>query len=290
MTFHSFKRWNVGDDAYHDDPALSPTSLRKKLDPSPPADSDLALRMGSAFHWLLFDQPAAKKLVAERSFGRKKAEQEAKAQWKVHVTREGLIALPADSLDAVHRMVESARRLRDVRRLLEHPDAQIEQAYRLRWGAHADCKRKVDIEIPGVVLVDAKSTGEPSLDAYMRSFVKYGYDLQAAYNHDTGTALHGADYSSGVFHIVCSKKPDCNGDHLTAVLEISPEFIARGRMLYRAALLMAEAERIGGRRPPYPFNAGPRRMRPPKPWEMDEAKALVAHAKKVHRSCMDNSQ
>lgn len=285
--FTDFVQMNVGDDAYHASSALGSTMLKRLLYPMEPR-SDIALREGTAFHWLLFERDRARRLlVKERKFGRSNDEKKAKARWHEHCRKEGLFPLPAESYDAVHKMAEGVLAIKMVRDLIESEHAVIETPYRFghqRWTA-LELKRKADLDVPGHACVDAKSTTEPNEEAYLKHAMKLGYDLQAAFYRDSGEALWMEHYRRGFWHVVACKKPDCNGEHQVGLIRIHEGWLERGRLLYQAAMLQADTQRITGRPPAYPFNSGPRICREPTKWETREAKALLAFATREWNEC-----
>ena len=285
MRFHDFTEFTGGDDAYFAHPALGSTALKGFVDPTPLPKTDLCLREGTAFHWLLFARDVAKsRLVAERTWSRKAIDQDSKAEWEAWARREGKFTLPKASFEAVHKMAEAALKIAEVRVLIEHRDARIEQAqiFRCEEFPGLELRRKPDVEVPGLAMGDAKSTTEPDIEAYERTVGDLAYDLQAALYHDSGLAYHQEPYALGAWHIVGCKKPDRNGEHQAAIFMLHADTIKRGRIVRVAALFLADVARMPGPPVPYRFNARPRTLRRPTRWEMSSAEALLEHAREMY--------
>ena len=287
LRYHDFAVMTGGDDDYFASTALGSTALKGQLDPSPlPAKED-DLRDGTAWHWLTFQRDThGARVIEERDFGSMNSSKnrDTRNEWLAGQRAEGFLPLPRASFRAVNKMAEAALAIPEARGVIEHPSARIEQAQTYRCGEFPalEFRRKPDVEIPGWVIVDGKSTKERTLAAYEKTIFKMLYDLQAALYHDSGVAYYREVYAMGFHHIVACKVPDRNGDHQAAVLQIHPDTIALGRKNVLAAITLADAARINGRPSPYLLNARPRITRPPQRWERQQADAMLRHARETH--------
>jgi hypothetical protein len=96
------------------------------------------------------------------------------------------------------------------------------------WDAIRRCR--VDYLTETGINVDLKSIVSVSPHAIQRHVIDYGYDLSAAWYEDVLRGV-GVDLTATAF-IFCEKTPP----YRVRVVDLSPEFIARGRRLARRAL------------------------------------------------------
>lgn len=285
LHYTDFAPFEGDDAAYFKLSALGSTGLKAYLDPKPPPQR---LDLGTAWHWLVFQRDTHKhRVVAIPHFGdlrssKVRAERDA---WIEDARGQGLLPLPQADFDAAHKMAESALAIAECRALVEHRDARLEQAqtYRCAEFPALELRRKPDVDVPGFAQADGKSTAEMTLDGYRRQVTKLMYPLQSALYRDSGVAYWRDTYPLGVHHIVACSRPDRNGDHQAAVLHVSDEILELGRSLLVAAMMLADAARMRGAPTPYLLNARARTLSAPTRSELQQAAALLKHAKETHQ-------
>ena len=86
------------------------------------------------------------------------------------------------------------------------------------------CKARADavIDAPIAAIIDYKTTDDASTEAFMRSAIKYGYDVQAAHYLRGAKAVYGKDFTW--LFIAQEKKPP----YAVNVLQASDAFLERG--------------------------------------------------------------
>jgi hypothetical protein len=285
LRFVDFREFDGDDDVYFASPALGSTGLKAYLDPKPPPQR---LDLGTAWHWLVFQRDThAARVIAIPYFGKLQSStvREERDAWVEKERAQGMLPLPQSDFEAAHKMAESALAIAECRALIEHRDARLEQAqtYRCEEFPEIELRRKPDVDVPGFAQADGKSTAEMTLDGYRRQVTKLMYPLQSALYHDSGVAHWRDTYPLGVHHIVACNKPDRNGDHQAAVLHVADEIIDLGRSLVVAALTLADAARLRGAPTPYLLNARARTLAAPTRSELQQAAALLKHAKETHQ-------
>lgn len=204
-----------------------------------PPPATRALEFGSAFHAMILEPEEFKRNYDRNPYG----------NWRTKVAREyrdalkeqGKIAI-ADNPDAsspweagdwfaLQQMKlnlddhETAPGLLNGRRELtivwEDPDFDILCKGRI------DCRNDV-----WNFLVDLKTTQDASKREFMRSVIKWGYDAQAAFYMDGWEDVTGGKAAKSFVIVATEKVPPFE----TACYAISPEFISRGRGIYKQAL------------------------------------------------------
>jgi hypothetical protein len=111
-----------------------------------------------------------------------------------------------------------------VSRLLNLPGNQIEREFFFQRSA-VDCKAKMDVvNLDSGVIIDLKTSSDPSPRGFSRSVVDYGYHRQAAMYLDAVKQQTGVECRM-VFIVVNKKAP-----FVAAIYELSSELVDIGRM------------------------------------------------------------
>ena len=184
-----------------------------------------AADIGSAFHTETLGVGQEVVVIDAASWRGKEAQE---AQQKARA--EGKAPLLAKDVDTVKAMADAVRNHPTAARLLDQPGkAEISGFWRdEEWGVTRRCR--VDYLTDSGINVDLKSTVSVARNDIARTCVNYGYDLSAAWYEDVLRGL-GVDLTATAF-IFCEKTPP----YRVRVVELSPEFIDRGRRLANRAL------------------------------------------------------
>ena len=111
----------------------------------------------------------------------------------------------------------------------------FESEYAMLWveddGSELDLKCKIDFVCPSErLIIDLKTTSDPSPYAWSWSAEDFGYHRQAAIYTDAMEAKYGGDFRF-LFGVVRSKEP-----YEAAVYELDAESVQRGRVEYEALI------------------------------------------------------
>lgn len=190
----------------------------------PPWFSDAA-DLGSAFHTETLGVGQEVVVVDAASWRGKEA---AAAQEKARA--EGKAPVLAKDVPTVQAMAKAVREHPTAGRLLEQPGRPELSAFWRddEWDVTRRCR--VDYLTDSGINVDLKSTVSVARNDLARTTVNYGYDLSAAWYEDT---LRGLDIEvTATAFVFVEKHPP----YRVRVVELSPDFIARGRRLATRAL------------------------------------------------------
>ena len=209
-------------------PALSASGAKQLLkSPAhfklPPWFSDAA-DLGSAFHTETLGV-GQEVVVIDAASWRGKEAQEAQAKARA----EGKAPILAKDVPTVKAMAEAVRTHPTASRLLEQPGRPEVSAF---WNDDEWVQRRcrVDYLTDSGINVDRKSTVSGTRSKIQRSVIDYGYDLSAAWYEDVLRGV-GVDLTATAFVFVEKTPP-----YRVRVVELSPDFIDRGRRLATRAL------------------------------------------------------
>ena len=239
--------WDVDDATYFADATANSQSMVKvhiespmlyhgryitgEFPPDPPGK---ALQAGSALHLAVLqpDKFDAGVIAAPDCDRRTKAGKELYAAFCEESA--GKIVLSQDDYANVRRMADGVFASDMARGLLEHPRL-TEQAF--RWTDPAsglELKAKLDILIPDAfdyaLVLDIKSSKDPTPEKFAKSVCEYGYDIQEAFYKRAASLFTG---KPAVFAFVCirSEPPfDC------WVYQLSPQWQTAAELLLNTSL------------------------------------------------------
>ena len=221
---------DVAEADYHAWNAMSQSLLKPMLEGRTPAHVKWAAthpggetdtqRFGSALHVkVLTPELYEEKVTVSPTFGRKKDEQAAKAQWWAdNIGKTVITASQANMVEAMAKAV------------WEHPaaselltaDGPTEVSGIVRLG-DMPCKFRMDKWVGDLGLIlDLKSTADAALPAFEKSVLNYGYYVQAAWYTHMAEQL---GLEPRAFALICAEK---EAPWLCAVRNIPPEIIRYG--------------------------------------------------------------
>ena len=221
---------------YRKHPAVSRSELFK-ISESPekfkyyqehPEEPTPALIFGQLFHAMALTPKAAWEqfAVMPNVDRRTKAGKEAFAEFEVQA--EGKTIVSADMVEQATAMCEALNRNEFVKKLLkgekEKPFFWVDDITNEQCKCRVDCLSEVG---ENLIIVDLKSTDNAETEAFMRSAIKYGYDLQSAMYSDGVKANTGKE-PLFVF-IAIEKKPP----YAINILQADKLLVRRGYDLFR---------------------------------------------------------
>lgn len=221
---------------YRMHPAISRSELAKmsespekfkwyKEHPEPPTP---ALIFGQLFHAMALQPETLEKdfALAPNVDRRTKARKEAFAEFEKE--SEGKTVVTADMYQQAEEMTEALYRNGYIKKLLagekEKPFFWTDDLTGEECKCRADCLTTVG---GNLIIVDLKTTDNAETDAFMRSAVKYQYDLQAAM-YSEGVKANTGKKPLFVF-VAIEKKPP----HAVNILQADELFVKHGYDLYR---------------------------------------------------------
>lgn len=221
---------SLDEPSYLSDPDSISASGAKQLLKSPahfrlPQWFSDAADLGSAFHTETLGV-GQEVVVIDAASWRGKEAQEAQAKARA----EGKAPILAKDVATVKAMADAVRKHPTAARLLDQPGKpEVSGFWRDEaWGVTRRCR--VDYLTDSGINVDLKSTVSVTRNDIARTTVNYGYDLSAAWYEKT---LLGCDVDiTATAFIFVEKTPPFR----VRVVELSPDFMDRGRALCRKAL------------------------------------------------------
>lgn len=221
---------------YRQHPAISRSELAKMSEspekfkwyrdnPEPPSP---ALAFGQLFHALALQPEMAGDMfaIAPNVDRRTKAGKEVFAEFEAKAV--GKTVIPADMFEQAKEMANALYRNGYAKKLLqgekEVPYFWMDELTGEQCKCRVDCLTTVGDRL---VVVDLKTTDNAETDAFMRSAVKYQYDLQAAM-YSEGVKANTGKQPLFVF-IAIEKKPP----YAVNILQADELFVKRGYDLFR---------------------------------------------------------
>lgn len=237
----------LGNEAYHQLPAVSPSRL-KLLARSPlhyydrflapdrePQEPTTAMAVGTALHLAVLepDTYADRVAVAPSVDRRTRAGKDWMAAFEEQAA--GKTVITREDHDRVQTMAEAVRKHPAARFLLDLPGA-VEQSYTWTDRRGIACKCRPDWHAKDrSIVVDVKTTKDASRVEFAKSISNFDYHLQAAWNRQ---ALGAEQF---LIVAVESQRP-----WAVAVYPVSGALLAAGERRIEAALdLLADCERSG---------------------------------------------
>lgn len=234
---------------YRQHPAISRSELFK-MSESPekfkyyrehPEEPTPALLFGQLFHAMalqpetVWEQFAVMPNVDRRTKAGKEAFSEFEAQ------AEGKTIVSVDMVEQATAMCEALNRNEFVKKLLkgekEKPFFWVDEM----TGEECKCRTDVLTEVgENLIIVDLKSTDNAETEAFMKSAIRYGYDLQSAM-YSEGVKVNTGKEPLFVF-IAIEKKPP----YAINILQSDKLFIKRGYDVFRELLgIYSECKKTG---------------------------------------------
>lgn len=216
---------------------------------SEPEPSTKAMSLGTVTHTLLFEPHKFEKETAiipsdapskptKAMLEAKKPSEEslAKIAWweKFAKETEGKTLISEDELAQAKAMVSAVLSHEDIVPLLNHPSAKAEVSINATenvLGLDIPCKMRCDLLTEdGKTIVDLKTCEDASQDGFQRTFLNYGYWMQAA--HYIATArLAGVPVERFVFVAVEKNAPHCVALYSVNADAFEKGFAIRKRLL-----------------------------------------------------------
>lgn len=212
-------------------PALLEWSKRAAND-----NSSKAASVGTALHMLILEPEAfaASYITEPGKFDlRTTAGKAARAEFEAEA--KGRIVLAFDEWEMLQRQRDSVFAHPEARALIEIPGGRFEtSAYWADPETGLLCRCRPDWWPMPEVIVDLKTTEDPSPHAFSRSIFEYRYHVQDAFYTDGAGAANGAGVEDFVFLAVGKKRE--MGRYPVRVYRLNEEDKQYGRELYRANL------------------------------------------------------
>ncbi len=225
--------YRIDHDAYHQGPGVSSSDIKNALisyghfrakKDGLDDDDTPALRFGRAFHMAVLEPElfAAKWVVAPRWDRRTKIGKAAAEAWYLeHVGKE---TLTSDDMDQIYAMA---------RALGNHPKwsdlaSYIPEVMIIRRDPETGLQLKCKADLFGGAIVDVKTTVCAAPMEFARSVLNFGYHISTAFYQDLVFAETGERLP--FIHVAVEKKAPFG----VAFYELSPEYLAEGRKLWRA--------------------------------------------------------
>lgn len=201
----------------------------KYVDGLIPREETPAMRLGTYSHYSVLEPELWTKLAAPVDL----ATRGSKA-WGAHSAKcyeEGRIALLAKELTQVNAITEAFRGCKLAQRWLETADT-IESTATATDDSGIAVKIRKDIT-RGHVVIDLKTSSDPTPDGFRHSVEKYGYWYQAAFYLMVEAALRGCSVDELSFATIVVEK---TVPHRVAIYELGPEWIEPGIAAVRHTL------------------------------------------------------
>lgn len=190
----------------------------------PPWFSDAA-DLGSAFHTETLGV-GQEIVVVDAASWRGKEASEAQAQARA----EGKAPILAKDVPTIKAMAGSVRAHPTASKLLEKPGRPEVSAFWRDDEWDVTRRARFDLLTEDGINVDLKSTVSVAKSKIQRTIIDYAYDLSAAWYEDVASGL-GVDLTATALIFVEKTPP-----YRVRVVDLSPEFIDRGRRLAQRAL------------------------------------------------------
>lgn len=225
-------------DAYRARAAVSQSNLKHILRSpahyianlrNPPEPSKI-MALGSAIHALLLEPNAATQQIAViPTFGRSKADLDAKELW--YIDNAGKIQITVEQMATAQAAVLAVSRHELAMKLLTAGRAEQPVSWTDSLTG-IECKARPDvIAADARMIVDLKSCSDASLEEFQRSIARHGYHFQAAWYLDGVSQVSGQAFDQFVIVAVETTAP-----FGVAVYVIDHAAVEKGRELYRRAL------------------------------------------------------
>lgn len=166
-----------------------------------------AMRLGTAVHKLTLEAlDFSKEIAVSKKFGRKKADQEEKAEF--YAEHQGMTIIDSDQYEKCRRMRDSLMSLPDVAIIFESGKPERSGYYidKGRDGTGMLCKYRPDWRTDWC-LFDIKSTTDISSGKFSRTVNDFGYHISAAHYLDGDKITTGTDHGQFIFGCVESEPP-----------------------------------------------------------------------------------
>lgn len=235
--------YDLPEQTYHSDTALSSTGARKLLEsparfdywrshPQPHKD---AFDLGTATHTKVLGTGAnvvtypAEHLTPSGNVSTKKET----GEWVTEQRSNGLIVLTATDLAKVDAMAEAVLAHPEARAVLEQIAGREVSIFAEVDGVHM--RARFDI-YDGTQAADLKSARDASPKGFNRAVGSYGYHIQDRWYNDAHTAVTGAELETFKFLVVESTAPYLVGVYDLDFMweDIAKERTKRARELYRS--------------------------------------------------------
>lgn len=192
-----------------------------------------AMVFGSLLHAYVLEPATCEKLYTidrEGDFGdcRKTENKAARDAWRA--ATEHLAKVSAEDWEKCRRMAESIQRHPIARSLLARAKTEVV----MRWTDQEtglECKGRLDGLVDRRFILDLKTTGDASPEAFVKTVAGYRYHVQDAFYSDGFTALTGEAPRGFLFVAVEKTEP-----FVVATYQIDAQARERGRDLYRRDL------------------------------------------------------
>lgn len=192
-----------------------------------------AMLLGSAMHTAFFEPEEFDKLyiVAPKINRRTNAGKEEFAEFVE--TNKHKTVITQDQRDAIDRMMENIEKLPEIREYTT--GGEVERCFfrpSYEYDIPVSLKARMDYWIGSRnTIVDLKTTICASADSFLRSVIKYGYYVQAAFYSDMIEYFGRREMPKFIFICVENHQP-----YDVAVYELDHQFIRQGRSVYRDGL------------------------------------------------------
>jgi hypothetical protein len=227
---------------------------------SPAEASTKAMHIGTATHLAVFEPqkwddeivvvpPEAPKKPTKAQMEAKKPSEDAVtaiAWWKeFYAKHEGKIILSQEENQEVNAMAAMVRGNKEVEPYLIHPSAKVEVSIvstEKVKGLDIVCKGRCDlITMDNTVIVDLKTTEDASAEGFSKSFMSYGYWMQAAH-YIAICRASGIPIEKFIFIAVEKNPPYCTALYELDAASLEKAFAIRQRLLENLSDCIARNE------------------------------------------------
>jgi exodeoxyribonuclease VIII len=258
---------NIQADNYHRLVALTKTGLMMlKKSPahywhwmtSPPEESSQSMHLGTATHTLVFEphkwdeeitvipEDAPKKPTSVQRNAKKPSEETIAAiEWwdNFYATASGRAIITAEQEREARAMAAAVRSHPEAMEYLNHPSAKPEVSIvctETVKGLEIPCKGRCDLlTMNGTVMVDLKTTIDASAEGFSKSFMSYGYWMQAAH-YISIARKSGLPIEKFIFIAVESSAPNCVALYELDAQSLEKAFAIRQRLMERLSDCIAK--------------------------------------------------
>lgn len=216
---------------------------------SPPEPSSQSMELGTATHTLVFEPhkwadeitvipaDAPKKPTSVQRNAKKPSDDTIAAiKWwdDFYATASGRAIITQEQEQDARAMATAVRNHKEVLPYLIHPSAKAELsliASEKVKGLDIVCKGRCDLlTMDGTVIVDLKTTQDSSPEGFSKSFMSYGYWLQAAHYIAIARAS-GLPVERFIFIAVESSQPHCVAMYELSAESLEKAFAIRKRLM-----------------------------------------------------------
>lgn len=233
----------ISNSDYHLSPGISSTPLKdadkalilyyERMQGRVPWEETEAMRLGTATHALTLEAlDFGKQIAVSKKFGRKKDDQEEKAEF--YAENKGMTIIDTDQYEHCRRMRDSLMNLPEIADIFETGKPELSGYYidkgEYNNGTGMLCRYRPDWRANWCI-ADVKTTKDIAKEAFSRTIHSLGYHISAAHYLEGDRITCGTDHRKFVFLCVEPKPP-----YLAAMYTLDQDALDVGIWRRRLAL------------------------------------------------------